>query len=560
MKRGAAAGKDLRTVYKETYAALKPKFGHWVIFDHCLPFDVTRAYDEATQYPRSAHLDRAARQGDVGRRWKADVDAGVRAAEPASIREDVHQSRRTRIARAPELDAVAAPLPVVIVGAGPVGLAAAIDLAQRGDRRASCSTTTTRSASARARSATRSARWRSSIGWAAASAIVEQGRRLECRQGFFRERARLPVRPAAREPDITGRRSSTCSSIYFEEFLVERAARASRARPALEEQGRSASRRSADARRRCDVDNARRRLRVDVRLADRRATARAARCATCSGLECEGQVFRDRFLIADIHMTSRFPDRALVLVRPAVPSEPVGAAAPPGRRRLAHRLPARLGRRSRRREKAGAYLPRLRAMLGDGRALRARMGRASTRSSAAGIERFRHGRVLFAGDAAHLVSPFGARGANSGVQDADNLAWKLALVVRGRAPERCSTATTPSGSQRPTRTSSTRRAPPTSSRRRARERDTFRDAVLALAQRHPFARRLVNSGRLSMPTVHRGNRTVTADRDRSSALWRRALRPRMRRCLRAAAASLLDQLGGRFDLLVFDATTVRPVR
>jgi len=50
VKRGAAAGKDLRSVYKETYAELQPKFGHWVIFDHCLPFDVTRAFDEATQY------------------------------------------------------------------------------------------------------------------------------------------------------------------------------------------------------------------------------------------------------------------------------------------------------------------------------------------------------------------------------------------------------------------------------------------------------------------------------------------------------------------------------
>ena len=50
VKRGAAAGKDLRAVYKETYAALKPKFGDWVIFDHCLPFDVSRAYDEATQH------------------------------------------------------------------------------------------------------------------------------------------------------------------------------------------------------------------------------------------------------------------------------------------------------------------------------------------------------------------------------------------------------------------------------------------------------------------------------------------------------------------------------
>jgi glyoxylase-like metal-dependent hydrolase (beta-lactamase superfamily II) len=51
VRAGAAAGKDLRTVYRETYAALKPRFGHWVIFDHCLPFDVSRAYDEATVHP-----------------------------------------------------------------------------------------------------------------------------------------------------------------------------------------------------------------------------------------------------------------------------------------------------------------------------------------------------------------------------------------------------------------------------------------------------------------------------------------------------------------------------
>ena len=48
---GAAAGKPLREIYRETYARLKPRFGHWVIFDHCLPFDVSRAYDEATRHP-----------------------------------------------------------------------------------------------------------------------------------------------------------------------------------------------------------------------------------------------------------------------------------------------------------------------------------------------------------------------------------------------------------------------------------------------------------------------------------------------------------------------------
>ena len=51
VKAGADAGQDLNAVYKATYAALKPKYGHWVIFDHCMPFDVTRCYDEATAHP-----------------------------------------------------------------------------------------------------------------------------------------------------------------------------------------------------------------------------------------------------------------------------------------------------------------------------------------------------------------------------------------------------------------------------------------------------------------------------------------------------------------------------
>jgi glyoxylase-like metal-dependent hydrolase (beta-lactamase superfamily II) len=51
IKPAAAAGKDLRTVYREAYDRLKPKYGNWVIFDHCMPFDVTRAYEEATRHP-----------------------------------------------------------------------------------------------------------------------------------------------------------------------------------------------------------------------------------------------------------------------------------------------------------------------------------------------------------------------------------------------------------------------------------------------------------------------------------------------------------------------------
>jgi glyoxylase-like metal-dependent hydrolase (beta-lactamase superfamily II) len=51
VKAGVAAGQDLNAVYKSTMAAMTPKYGHWVIFQHCMPFDVTRCYDEATKFP-----------------------------------------------------------------------------------------------------------------------------------------------------------------------------------------------------------------------------------------------------------------------------------------------------------------------------------------------------------------------------------------------------------------------------------------------------------------------------------------------------------------------------
>jgi len=51
VKKGRAEGKELNEIYTETYKVLQPQFGHWVIFDHCLPFDITRAYDEAGEYP-----------------------------------------------------------------------------------------------------------------------------------------------------------------------------------------------------------------------------------------------------------------------------------------------------------------------------------------------------------------------------------------------------------------------------------------------------------------------------------------------------------------------------
>ncbi len=127
------------------------------------------------------------------------------------------------------------------------------------------------------------------------------------------------------------------------------------------------------------------------------------------------------------------------------------------------------------------------------------------------LERLRHGRVIFAGDAAHQVSPFGARGANSGVQDAENLAWKLAAVLDGDSPESLlETYDLERGEAANENIAHSTRstdfiAPQSEAERR------LRDAALALAANHGFAKRMVNSGRLSMPTAYAESLLSTAD-------------------------------------------------
>src|SRR5213075_2576634 len=121
------------------------------------------------------------------------------------------------------------------------------------------------------------------------------------------------------------------------------------------------------------------------------------------------------------------------------------------------------------------------------------------------MDKFRHGRVIFAGDSAHGVSPFGARGANSGVQDADNLGWKLAAVLRGDAGDALldSYASEREYAADENIRNSTRATDfitPKSEVSRL-----FRDAVLELASEHAFARRIVNSGRLSVPATLDGS-------------------------------------------------------
>ena len=170
------------------------------------------------------------------------------------------------------------------------------------------------------------------------------------------------------------------------------------------------------------------------------------------------------------------------------------------------------------------------------------------------IKQFRHGRVLFAGDAAHQVSPFGARGANSGVQDADNLAWKLAAVLARRAPAALldSYHAERSFAADDNLRQSTRSTDFISPKSRASLR--LRNAVLELAKTEAFARPLVNSGRLSTPTPYLTSALNTPDE--AADEFAAAMQPGSP-CADAPlhkagqAGWLLQQLGQGFVLLSF---------
>jgi 3-(3-hydroxy-phenyl)propionate hydroxylase len=155
-------------------------------------------------------------------------------------------------------------------------------------------------------------------------------------------------------------------------------------------------------------------------------------------------------------------------------------------------------------------VPRIKAMLGDEREFELEWVSVYT-FQCRRMSGFNHGRVLFVGDAAHQVSPFGARGANSGLQDADNLGWKLKLVIDGKAPARLLDSYTEerafaADENLMNSTRSTDFITPKSKVSR-----TFRNAVLGLAKNHAFGRALVNSGRLSVPAFLTGSSLNTPD-------------------------------------------------
>jgi 3-(3-hydroxy-phenyl)propionate hydroxylase len=218
------------------------------------------------------------------------------------------------------------------------------------------------------------------------------------------------------------------------------------------------------------------------------------------GAEFRGEQFEDQFLIADVKMTAEFPTERWFWFDP-----PFHA----GRSALLHRQPddiwridLQLGRDA---DPLAEKLPenvrpRIARMLGhnDFEFVWISLYKFQCRR----MDKFIHDRVIFAGDAAHQVSPFGARGANSGLEDAENLAWKLTRVLEGSSPERLlesyhleRSAAADENIRESTR-STDFMAP--SSRQEAR----LRQAVLALARHTEFGKRMINGGRLSVPSVY----------------------------------------------------------
>jgi 3-(3-hydroxy-phenyl)propionate hydroxylase len=236
------------------------------------------------------------------------------------------------------------------------------------------------------------------------------------------------------------------------------------------------------------------------------------------GAEFAGKVFEDQFLIADVKMTAEFPTERWFWFDP-----PFHA----GRSALLHKQPDDIWRIDLQLhpdadpaiEKLPENVrPRVARMLGHDKFEFEWI--SLYKFQCRRMDRFIHGRVIFAGDAAHQVSPFGARGANSGLEDAENLAWKLDRVLRKTSPEALleSYHAERSGAADENIRESTRStdfmAP--GSRQEAR----LRKAVLSLAKETEFGKRMINGGRLSVPSIY-DSPLSTADCD----AWRGGPRP-----------------------------------
>ncbi len=270
---------------------------------------------------------------------------------------------------------------------------------------------------------------------------------------------------------------------------------------------------------------------------------------TMMGLDFVGRIFEDNFLIADTIMEADFPvERRFWFDPPFNRGQSVLLHSQPDN---VWRIDFQLGWDIDKEEETRPenVKKRLRAMLGEDARFELEWVSVYT-FQCRRMEKFRHKRVLFAGDSAHQVSPFGARGANSGLQDTDNLVWKLKLVIDKLAPESLldtydDERVYAADENLLNSTRSTDFITPKSEISKI-----FRDAVLDLAATHDFARPLVNTGHLSVPAIYDASPLNGPDV---------AGMPQRTRPGTAANDAplkdgwLIDQLGGKFQLLTINS-------
>ncbi|TAL54410.1 FAD-dependent oxidoreductase [Pandoraea sp.] len=385
--------------------------------------------------------------------------------------------------------------PVVVIGAGPIGLATAIDLAQQGVPVIVVDDDETVSVGSRGLCyAKRTLEILDRLG--CGEPVVKKGVSWHVGRVFFgsSEVYNFELLP---EPHYKRPAMVNLQQYYLEQYLVERAQQLTNLD--LRWQSKVTGIESRDDQVTLQIETAEGSyaLEADWVIACDGARSPVRRML---GLDIEGKIFKDRFLIADVVMNADFPAERWFWFTPPFHS---------GQSVLLHReadnvwrIDFQLGWDADPEEekKPENVIPRIRAMLGPDVPFELEWVSVYT-FQCRRMPNFRHGRVLFAGDSAHQVSPFGARGANSGIQDADNLAWKLKLVLDGRAPERlldsyCHERGMAADENLRHSTRSTDFITPKSAVSRL-----FRDATLLLAKSAPFARSLVNSGRLSVATL-----------------------------------------------------------
>ncbi|OZI73377.1 FAD-dependent oxidoreductase [Bordetella genomosp. 6] len=435
---------------------------------------------------------------------------------------------------------------VIVVGAGPVGLTTALDLARQGLRVVLLDDDYRLSTGSRAICfAKRTLEIWDRLG--AGQRMVDKGVSWNVGKVFFRDqevwRFDLLPEPGHRRPAFIN-----LQQYYAEGYLHELAS----AQPGIELRWKSkvvGVARQADG------------VQVTVDTPDGAYTLQADWLVACDGarspvrkllgLETHGRVFKDRFLIADVKMAADYPaERWFWFDPPFHPNQSVLLHMQPDN---VWRIDFQLGWNADPVEavKPENVLPRIRALLGPDARFELEWVSVYT-FACERMDHFRHGRVVFAGDSAHRVSPFGARGANSGVQDAENLAWKLKLVLAGHAPESLidSYAAEREYAADENILNSSRSTDFITPKSEVSR--TFRNAVLNLARQHPFARTLVNSGRLSVPAAYADSPLNTPDSDPFAGTMRPgavALDAPVR--VDAQPGWWLSQLDGEFALALF---------